>query len=247
MEDNVTTLIQEIPALQLFYDTSGSPPFKWEITPVPTLSSNGWKDVADLGLNVTDHKVWAFQTEIDVSGWGNQGLTFYPLQAGVQEGYMFSYLNDDVLQVIDLISDSPLDLVSFGPNLLSLPDRTVPALYQSVTPNRDLQPLEFNNVLYGQSRVMGYNSNFPTAGGIPLSSPISINDFGSMEPTATDRLYITRILVCDNSSRTSGFMNCPTSRFIIKGSLMRESDLSYVYRLKESFKSAQTDVGVGNI
>lgn len=249
MEDNITTLIQEIPALQLYYDTTGAPPFKWDITPSLLVSADGWTPQPLSGG--ADQKVWSFQTSIDVSGWGNQGLTFYPLQAGLQEGYMFTYLNDSTLQVIDVISDCPLDVEAFARNnLLNLPYKTLPGLHQRNLPNvitADFQPLEFDNVLYGQSRVMGYNSNYPTEGGIPLVSPININDFGSMSPTATNRLYITRILLLNNSARTTGFMNCPPSRFIIKGQLMRESDLSYIYRLKDSFKTAQTDVGVGNI
>ena len=249
MEDNIVSLVEEIPALQLFYDTTITPS-RWNVTDNLLISASGWEVITPAASGPTDRRLWAFQTSIDVSGWGNQGLTFYPLQAGVQEGYMFTYLNDSCLQVIDVVSDCPLDLGNFAfNNLVNFPYKTVPGLYQRVnltsTVDQSFQPLEFDNVLYGQSRVMGYNSNFPTEGGIPLVSPININDFGSMTPTASDKLYITRILVCNNSARTGGFMNCPPTRFVIKGQLMRESDLSYVYRLKNSFKTTQTDVQVG--
>jgi len=245
MENDIVTLVEEIPNLDLRFQTSS-----WG-----TSTYNGWRDLKDEdGQFGTTRKCWAYQTDIDVSGWGNQGLTFYPLQAGVQEGYMFSYINDDVLQVIDVISDSPLDVVDFAlKNVLTNFGRTLPALYQdtkqTTSANSDMiyPPLGFENILYGNSRNMAYNSNFPTAGGTPLVMPINQNDFGSMNPTATNKLYITRLLVCDNSLNTDGFMNCPPTRFILKGQLMRESDLSYIFRLKDSFKTTQTDVGYNGL
>lgn len=249
MEEKIVTLIQEVPAQGLFY--RDAPIDNW-LSSFSDEPFNGWINVNTLpgSGGIAQNKIWAFQDTIDVSGWGNQGLTFYPLQAGVQEGNMWTYINNDLLQVIDIISDSPLDLARFcSINLTQLPFRTVPGLYQRTPPGPDVKnpPLGFENILYGQSRTMGYNSNFPTSGGIPYVMPININEFGSMNPTASDKLYITRILVCDNALNQTGFMNAPSSRFMIKGQLKRESDLSYVYRLKDSFKTAQTDVGYGDL
>ncbi len=243
MEDNIATLTEVIPPLQLLYDST--PGVGWA-TSMAGGNTNGWSPVGSR----SDNKIWGFQTALDVSGWGNQGLTFFPLQAGVQEGYMFTYINDNILQVIDIITDSPLDLVEFADNnLVALPGRTVPGLYVRTDGGNDVDfpPLGFENVLYGNSRNLAYSTNFPFSDGIPFVMPINQNDFGSMNPTATDKLYITRILIMDNASRTVGFMNCPPSRFIIKGMLKSESDLSYIYRLKDSFKTAQTDVGYGGL
>ena len=249
MENNIVTLSEVIPPWQLFYNDG---PNAWVKSTSDNVAS-GWINVNELrGSNVTQDKIWAFQTDIDVSGWGNQGLTFFPLQAGVQEGNIWTYISDDLLTVIDLVSDSPLDLAIFcDQNLIDLPYRTVPALYQKYPADdfvrTQLPPLGWENILYGSKRIMAYNSNFPTSGGIPNVIPISENDFGSMNPTATDRLYITRILVMDNGSSTQGFMNAPSTRFVIKGQLKNESELSYIYRLKDSFKTTQTDVGYGDL
>ena len=249
MEDNIVTLDETIPAFALFYNSG---PNAW----VPTVSdniANGWINVDGLrGSSIQANRVWAFQAEIDVSGWGNQGLTFYPLQAGIQEGNTWTYIVDDFLEVIDLISDSPLDLAAFCQhNLLSLPYKTVPGLYQDYPSDNFVfdqkPPLGFENILYGEKRTFAYNSNLPTSGGVPTVLPINTNPFGSMNPTATDKLYVTRILVMNNASQTQGFMNCPSTRFIIKGQLKRESDLSYIFRLKDSFKTTQTDVGYGRL
>ena len=247
MENDIVTLVEDIPPLGLRYENKA-----WG---TGGQAFNGWRDLEleDGSLGSTK-KCWAFQTDIDVSGWGNQGLTFYPLQAGLQEGYMFSYINDDLLQVIDIMTDSPFDVVDFCvKNTQTIQTRTLPALYQNTlqtpTLNSDMvfPPLGFENILYGNSRNMGYNSNFPTAGGTPMVMPINSNDFGSMNPTATDKIYITRLLICDNAAQTDGFMFCPPARFILKGQLKRETDLSYIYRLKDSFKTAQTDVGYNEL
>jgi len=247
MENDIVTLVEDIPRLGLAYSSG-----KWGLSTIP---ASGWRDLEEEDGSLGSSKqCWAFQTDIDVSGWGNQGLTFYPLQAGVQEGYMFSYINNDLLQVIDIMTDSPFDVVDFCvKNTQSILARTLPALYQSTlqtpTLNSDMvfPPLGFENILYGNSRNMGFNSNFPSAGGTPMVMPINSNDFGSMNPTATDKIYITRLLICDNALQTDGFMYCPPTRFILKGQLKRETDLSYIFRLKDSFKTTQTDVGYNEL
>lgn len=238
MKDSVTTLTETIPMLSLQMDATK----KWTITN----DANGWYDAGDLSVSgLGNDKFFVYQNEIDVSGWGNQGLSFFPMQAGVQEGYAYTYLVDDTLQVIDLITDSPLDVGQYiQANLQAFPSITLPALLEQPTANpeeRIFPPLGWENILYGNSRLLQHNDNLQ--GLIVL--PIHTNDFGSMNPTATDKLYITRIVSCQVgvTAQTGGFSYTPPTRFIIKGMLKSESDLSYIYRLKDSFKTTQTDVG----
>ena len=258
MKDQVTTLNEIVPNVLLQMDASKN--WTFSIQPITSLPlSNGWFDVGSRTAFVPQGTFFAYTDEIDVSGWGNQGLTFYPMQAGVQEGSAFTYLIDDGLEVLDIISDSPLDVNMFVQgNLQSyFPRLTVPALYEltgsgnpdgSVTTDpadRVFPPLGWENVLYGNYRLFQHNDNLQGT----LVLPVLTNDFGSMNPTATDKLYITRILRADTSStvQTGGFAYIPPTRFIIKGMLKSESDLSYVYRLKDSFKTVQTDVGYNDL
>lgn len=260
MKDQVTTLNEIIPNVLLQMSTDGSKTWSFATQPISSLPlSNGWFDVGARTAFVTEGRFLAYTNEIDVSGWGNQGLTFYPMQAGVQEGSAFTYLIDDSLEVLDIISDSPLDVGMFVQgNLQSyFPRLTVPGLYQltgsaypdgSVTSDpadRVFPPLGWENVLYGNYRLFQHNDNLQGT----LALPVLTNDFGSMNPTATDKLYITRILRLgvSTTAQSGGFSYIPPTRFIIKGMLKSESDLSYVYRLKDSFKTAQTDVGYNDL
>ena len=258
MKDQVTTLNEIVPNLFLKMDDRKE--WTFQVEPLTNLPlSNGWFDVGTRTAFVNAGQIFAYTDEIDVSGWGNQGLTFFPMQAGVQEGTNYTYLIDDSLEVLDIISDSPLDVGMFVQgNLVEQGRRlTVPALYQltgsafsdgSVTSDpadRVYPPLGWENVLYGNYRLFQHNDNLQGL----LVLPVLNNDFGSMNPTATDKLYITRIVKCGtgNTVQTGGFSYQPATRFIIKGMLKSETDLSYIYRLKDSFKSTQTDVGYNGL
>lgn len=239
MKDRVVTLCEEIPGLQLVaVDTR----FEWQ-APV-----NGWFDLETRYGSLNQYKFFAYQTSIDVSGWGNQGLSFFPIQAGIQEGSTYNYLVDDSLRVIDLISDCPLDVAAFAvPNLADITERTVPGLLERVNLDglRTFPPLGWENVLYGNDRLFQHNNNLQGT----LVLPVSSRDFGSMNPTASDKLYVTRILVLDVgiTTQVGGILDVPKTRFIMKGQLKEESDLSYVFRLKDSFKTTQTDVGYNGL
>jgi hypothetical protein len=242
MREQVTTLCETIPQIQLTMSGTKA----WSMVPF----SNGWFDIGRLNIQtIGNDRYFAYQTEIDVSGWGNQGLSFFPMQAGVQEGGQYQYLIDDTLQVIDVISDSPLDVAAYvSTNLQVYPMITLPALNQarpSTNEETVNPPLGWENILYGNSRTFQHNDNLQGL----LVLPVQSNEFGSMNPTASDKLYITRIVKCGTgvTTQVAGLANIPPTRFIIKGQLKSESDLSYIYRLKDSFKTTQTDVGYNGL
>ena len=239
MKDKVVTLCEEIPGVQLIAIDNR---FEWAGL------GSGWFDLETINGSLNEYKFFAYQTTIDVSGWGNQGLSFFPIQAGIQEGSTYTYLVDESLRVIDVISDSPLDAAAFAePNLGDTSLLTVPGLLQTVNSDtrENMPPLGWENVLYGNDRLFQHNNNLQGT----LVLPVSSRDFGSMNPTASDRLYVTRIIVCETgtTAQTGGILTVPKTRFIIKGQLKSESDLSYVYRLKDSFKTTQTDVGYNGL
>ena len=141
-----------------------------------------------------------------------------------------------------------MDVSAFAePNLSDITQRTVPALLQVITTNelRTFAPLGWENILYGNDRLFQHNNNLQGT----LVLPVSSRDFGSMNPTASDKLYVTRILVLDVgiTTQVGGILDVPKTRFIMKGQLKEESDLSYVFRLKDSFKTTQTDVGYNEL
>lgn len=262
MEGNIATLREVIPPLSIKFNGTN-----FESFPVapgnPTL--DGWYDVADRNGSVPKGHAWAFTTKLDVSGWGNQGLSFFPLQAGIQEGASYAYLTLDEVKVIDMISDCPLDIEQFIENNQGTAPHTLPALYQDMGPDDEatFPPLGWENVLYGRQRTFVaptgryYDTDtnttitYNTLPGI-MVLPIHELDFGSMDPTASDTLYFTRLVIPAITESlaagvSAGFCYVPTVRMIIKGELKNESDLSYIFRLKDSFKTTQTDVGYGGL
>lgn len=239
MEDSIVTLTEVFPDLSLIYDGN-----YWEINALTDRKNfDGWYDLSQR-TSIGRGLAWCFTSKLDVSGWGKQDLSFFPIQAGVQEGSYYDYLIDDTLEVMDMISDSPLDIEEFvSRNFMSRLNATVPSLYNNLPSDDDAKfpPLGWENVLYGQLRQFQHNDNLQGL----MVLPVNTNDFGSMNPTATDTLYFTRI-VCPRVGTTvqaGGFAQVPPTRFIIKGQLKAESGLSYIYRLKDSFKTMQTDVG----
>jgi|TARA_R110002096_G_C14614032_1_gene723650 hypothetical protein len=249
MEDSIATLSAMIPPCNLTY---GIPPGgtieQWFLTNLNGVFQekgvlNGWIDASVRNKTLAPGSAFYIEEVLDVSGWGLQDLSFFPIQAGIQEGCEFRYIIDDTLDVIDMITDCPLDALDFIENNLLQYPFTMPGLYARRNSNLDATNpvLGWENVLYGQLRTMQHNSNL--IGTTVL--PVNINDFGSMNPTATDKLYFYRILLPRKGTtvQVGGFSASPASRFIIKGQLKSEGELSYVYRLIDSFKVTQTDVG----
>jgi hypothetical protein len=244
MEGSIVTLSEVIPDLSLQATESGGRVNGWEtIDPNDRFNFDGWYDLSQQS-SISRGLAWAFTTKLDVSGWGKQDLSFFPIQAGVQEGTFYDYLIDDTLEVLDMISDSPLDINEFVlRNFMARVNSTVPGMYNNLPSDDEasLPPLGWENVLYGQLRALQHNNNLQGL----MVLPVNVNDFGSMNPTATDTLYFTRI-VCPrigNTTQAGGLCQVPITRMIIKGQLKAEDGLSYIYRLKDSFKTQQTDVG----
>lgn len=238
MENSIVTLSEVIPDLSLIFDGTN-----WEVNGDDPYNADGWYDLSQR-VSIFRGGAWAFTTKLDVSGWGKQDLSFFPIQAGIQEGTYYDYLIDDTLEVMDMITDSPLDIEEFvSRNFMERFNSTVPALYNNLPADDDAKfpPLGWENVLYGQLRTFQHNSNLQGL----IALPINVNDFGSMNPTATDTLYFTRIIAprVSNTAQAGGFAQIPMARLIIKGQLKAENGLSYIYRLKDSFKTMQTDVG----
>lgn len=238
MEDGIATITETIPSISFKFDKGSSP--QWSIEG----AANGWVDVEGLrgGGSIAAGTIWAFQNSVDVSGWLVQDKSFFPMQAGIQEGSNFVYLDDDTLEVMDIISDCPLDVGPWCASNWTGQPRTVPALYQTTGRDTKHPPLGWENVLFGRFRALSHNDNLADS---IMCLPVVVNEFGSMNPTATDRLYFTRLIGLRSGStgQDLGLCGIPPSRLIIKGKVTSEDPLSYIFRLKDSFKITQDDVG----
>lgn len=98
----------------------------------------------------------------------------------------------------------------------------------------------FNNIIYGRVQMISHNSSLPQQAGVVYST----QEFGSMTPTASDRLYVTRIVMVRTYGQQipdQSSIILPHMRIILVGSGKEENDLSYIMRLRNSY-TLQQDV-----
>jgi len=233
-------LREEIPALQLTYNNAETPKYN--------LSSkqNAWQSMGSGGTGSSDNFVWFYQSEIDVSGWGVKGETFYPTGFNVQKGlrcrgFVGGYLTDDVL-----ITQVPFDVVNYVSSAIASDnnlDMTLPALLNRREATTLTKPIiDYEDVLGGKKTMFSGSTTLSD----DIQVPVLETDYSSLEPTASDRLYVTRIIRFQNAPtpHTVGVMVIPACRTILAGMTGNEGKLQYIMRLKNSFKLTQTDVGL---
>jgi hypothetical protein len=202
-------------------------------------------DASDIGGN---NRFWYYQNEIDVSGWGVQGLTFYPTGFNVTQGPQMNLLEGGFVYVYDVLSQNPFDVQAWVvANLDTISNETpgiapkMPSNAVGGGPEISAYTLGFEDILGGQTTLYAHSAGImPQANGLPVNT----TSYSSLEPTASDRLYVTRLVIVDNLAfQPSGLIKVPTARFILSGIATAEPMLSHIMRLKNSFKLAQTDVG----
>jgi len=186
---------------------------------------NGWQQLSSTVL--------AHETEIDLSGYTRDSLTFFPTGVGLQDPgiYTFSPFLDPAfplkaLQVLDIVTSIPMNLLEAATTMQA--NNAAPGMIGSVS--------QFESILFGAYRWFTPNSqvNYPNYMSLERSER-----FDSGEPSASEKLYCYRIvqmiqqdLVVDN------FIQIPAARQLIAGIIGAESDLVYMQRLKRSYELA---------
>jgi hypothetical protein len=183
---------------------------------------NGWSNTGN-----TFH----WEGSIDLSGYALDRKTFYPMTTIYQKAA--SYVNFGGSSVTELlvvtsIPISTTDLFAYMSNV------TGPGFTQSGATNAEQQ--DWTTVLFGQVNTYMINSTLPALG---ICQPITSNSFGSLSPTAADKLYIYKVIVPGTLSGVIGnSIAIPSSRIVIPGSMMQEPKLEYMMRLKRSYELA---------
>jgi hypothetical protein len=218
-------------------------------TAAPT---NGW---------VTDNTPWNreggshiyTQDSIDIGGMTiTQEETFFPQAATIQNSPFYSapgVLNPGeapygTLFEWVLITESPFNVSKWiADQSYSIAGQTFDTQFTcpGIEPRRTTvqnETIGFDNILYGRVQMIANNSSLPQQAGVVYAT----EEFGSMTPTASDRLYVTRIVKVQTYgvAAQAGFtIQLPHMRVIIVGSGKEENDLSYIMRLRQSYKLAQ--------
>ena len=210
----------EIPPWQ---GLKAAPDPTWD--PVNT-NGNGW-------VIYPGQLILSWEGTIDLSGYARDMKTFYPAGALIQNGPAMLQLGGSGIIEYTVVSTIPLVL-----------DEVITAIATGGGPG-------FVNVSLGAPLVHGQNWETVTVAESNIYVPntnispnvdgymnlLSTQQSGSLEPTATDTLYVMRVIIPSGAALT--YMVVPASRVIIPGIFGSEPDVEYMMRLKRSTELSQ--------
>jgi len=195
--------------------------------PTPGTPRTGWSPLSS-------NTGFFHETQIDLSGYAMDSLTFFPSAVGVQDPGVYRMLpgaasTTSSLYVLDLITSTPINVDDIMLTDL-LGNMQGPGMFGSDE--------TFETILYGLFRVFAENSTIK----IPNFQQLQRSQrFESGEPTAADKLYCYRIVqISATGSLDAGlsYIIVPAARQLIAGRIDEESELVYMQRLKRSYELA---------
>ena len=218
MADNDRTLRIEIPGCLVqgdglvWYDLTGL---------------NGWLPVP------TAPQALYWEGSIDLSGYARDYKTFYPKGGVIQEGPYYSSFEGAGQVVMTVVSSVPLDAdilaiqigANGGPGFIDYNFAPSGAGQQNWT-----------TVIFAESQVNLINSTLPSVG---ICQPITVKQFGSLQPTAGQVLYVMKMVVPLVFEHQIGLtLQVPPSRVILPGTMDQEPELEYMMPLSRSIELA---------
>lgn len=189
-----------------------------------------------------DYKGWyndgltnciAYESYIDLSGYELDDLTFVPTGGGIQDPGRYSYTlatpgapveND--FEILDIVSQERLDLTEIDADLTLL---NVPSMMTSTN--------NFTQITIGQYRALVVPTTQATT--LDIMQVVNAGSFGSAEPVVVQKLWVYRIVRVNGAKSAGDILAIPASRFIVRGTVIKEKDLVYIQRLKRNYELAQ--------
>lgn len=217
-------LVKYCPPLQLVNE-AGLPLFSIKTSNLLD-GMTGWKS-ANLG-NTFYHANY-----IDAAGLSVEDKTIFIEAAATQCTGVFEFLggeSTDSILVWDIMTSIPVDWAAMDANAwsnfircgLGFPTTT----------------LNFEHVLY--QRLTRFGPDLDNGGTIAIKS--LDEQSGSLQPTASDRIYCTRVVLLDPQSPDPGppatglyEVIVPPNRFVIQADAREEKEYQYLMRLKKSY------------
>lgn len=232
MADKSTRALMGIRVLHKQFEMGG---FQYVSAPpanstwVPDVNPNvgsyaNWKSL--VGLPVVYNEQY-----LDLSGYELDDLTLVPVDVKVQDPGV--YLGSDeamVYCVYDLLSNERLteaDIRTLGENN---------RINRQMGPGMPEGPLDREQVVFGMYRFFAHNT---TQAGLPsLMLNARTMRFGSGEPSAVQKLWAYRIVICIDEPAAVSTMTIPAATFCLTANIVQESDIPYLMRLKRSYELA---------
>jgi len=182
-------------------------------------SGSGW-EVIDNGGKL--YLVW--RGYIDLAGYTKDDLTFFSQSIDIQHAAL-DIAGPTVTSTchIDLITtrklrDAECHLWAAG----------------FIGPALNGESLDIQEVIYGE-----WANYVPYASAFPSLRQIGGDSFGTGNPTASDRIHITRILSTEGVGEEE-VVNYNATNFIIGGVTGHEKDLVYIERLRRAYTQERT-------
>jgi len=207
-------LTKPIPSLILETDPSGVPAIK--------SASNGWRPIVGFGGQV----LFVWEGYIDLTGMTvKQDLSMAVQTVEFQEGFAHICLATS-LNVWDMVLDVPVDwdvalLLNDGTNL--------------VMPGFSGSSRNPENVIQGSYRMFGPGLPNTITGISEGTMPLQSSQWGVNAATASDRLYITRIVTIGTGLDLQTAAATPPTLVAMPVIFFEEKDISHMERLRRSY------------
>jgi len=183
--------------------------------------------------NGTTNNCIGYETYLDLSGYELDDLTLVPTGGALQDPGRYSYTlsapgspveND--FEILDIISQERLNLPDIDADLTLL---NVPGMMTSIN--------NFSQITIGQYRALVVPTTQATV--LDLMQVVNAGTFGSSDPVVVQKLWVYRIVRVNGTKTAGDTLAIPASRFILRGTVIKEKDLVYMQRLKRSYELAQ--------
>ena len=189
--------------------------------------SSGWKEIT--GTGVPANSFFVSEGYIDLAGLAMDDKTVFFEAMTIQTGMppmLVGAAAESNFRVYDFMTSVPLDLVDFCTSLQYL---------QGIGFGTPGQQLNFENVHYARTQFYATDVDFSFV--VPRQT--SSHQHGSLGSTASDRLYVYRIVYASMvlaSGASTISLTLPPARALIAANVKEEPDYVYMMRLKRSYE-----------
>ena len=189
--------------------------------PVYTINADvfGWEQIAP------GAQFFVARTYFDLAGLTMDDKTLFFEAAGVQDvsnPTSVPAAAGNIAAVIDILSNKPLT------NTEALNAIVSGNMVSTASAN-----LTFDQTIYMRYRI--FNTDLDNAAGTYMIT-LTDNQLGSMSPTASDRVYVTRIVSIAGGDAS---YDIQPVRYVLRATAKEEPEFEYLMRLKRSYELQQ--------
>lgn len=168
------------------------------------------------------------ESYFDLSGYTNDHLTTFPVNAGLQDPGYYTVAAAGIdgstrLIVLDIMSQERLDIEAVDTDWRG--SKNVPGMPTSTE--------DFEQIILGRLRMMAPQTDFRYVSAL---SPIAGGEFGSASPTTVAKLWCYRFLIYSSETYVGAGLEVNATRFVLSATIIEEEDLPFIMRQKRSFE-----------